>query len=188
MAFNPYLHISQNKFLTYPNLIDDKTLQNIEKYTKTLPCIENDGFRHKKPKGFRKTSNIGNFPKFFEPFQTLIENLILNANHTWGFNIKNMHHLYAEYTQSESHLAWHNDIGPYPFNTRKISFSINLNNTDEFEGGNLEFNLGEGEVIIAPQNKGSVTIFPSFLLHRVTPITKGIRKVLVGFVEGPPYK
>jgi len=41
------------------------------------------------------------------------------------------------------------------------------------------------EPIVAPRGQGSVTFFPSMLLHRVTPITKGHRYSLVGWAAGP---
>jgi len=39
-----------------------------------------------------------------------------------------------------------------------------------------------------PKTQGNFIIFPSYLMHRVTPVTEGIRKVIVGFVEGNPFK
>ena len=95
---------------------------------------------------------------------------------------------YVEYREKVSGLGWHLDIKDFPYNLRKLSFSINLNNPNEYEGGDLEFKDLEKGMDVSPKSQGGITIFPSFLSHRVTPITKGIRKVLVGFVEGPPYK
>lgn len=77
---------------------------------------------------------------------------------------------------------------------RKLSCTINLNEPGEYEGGNLEFDFGphaERERFyecteIRPQ--GSIVIFPSFVYHRVTPITKGIRKSLVLWSLGRPFK
>jgi PKHD-type hydroxylase len=39
-----------------------------------------------------------------------------------------------------------------------------------------------------PKQKGAAVLFPSFLLHRVTPVTRGTRKSLVLWVGGSPYK
>ena len=38
------------------------------------------------------------------------------------------------------------------------------------------------------KNKGSIIVFPSFIFHRVTPVTKGIRYSLVNWNVGQPYK
>ncbi len=55
------------------------------------------------------------------------------------------------------------------------------------EGGDLELWYGGG-VIQIPKNKGLTVIFPSFSMHRVTPITKGTRKSLVLWLGGEHYK
>ena len=77
---------------------------------------------------------------------------------------------------------------------RKISLTINLNEPTDYEGGNLMFDFGhhtEGERFheckeIRPQ--GSIIVFPSFLDHCVTPVTKGTRYSLVLWCLGDPFK
>ena len=70
--------------------------------------------------------------------------------------------------------------------TRKISFSILLNDPSEFEGGKLLFHSTK-DPIEAEMNKGDMMLFPSFLPHSVTPVTKGVRKSLVGWICGPNF-
>ena len=66
--------------------------------------------------------------------------------------------------------------------TRKLSMTALLN--DEFEGGEFEFyNTPKLEM-----NKGDIILFPSFELHRVKPVTKGVRYSLVTWFVGPKYK
>ena len=70
---------------------------------------------------------------------------------------------------------------------RKLSLTLLLN--DDFEGGEFEVNLGKEEnAITVPMHKGRVVLFPSFVLHRVKPVTKGIRKSLVVWVVGPKFR
>ena len=77
---------------------------------------------------------------------------------------------------------------------RKLSVTINLNSPGEYEGGNLKFDYGphvEGEryhecTEIRPQ--GSIIVFPSFVAHQVTPITRGTRYSLVLWSLGEPFK
>ena len=73
---------------------------------------------------------------------------------------------------------------------RKLSMTILLN--DDYEGGNFEFALYKDEEckkIIPDFNKsGSIVVFPSFVEHRVKPITKGERHSLVCWFVGPPFK
>jgi PKHD-type hydroxylase len=70
---------------------------------------------------------------------------------------------------------------------RKLSLTLLLN--DDFEGGEFEVNLGKEEnAITVPMHKGRVVLFPSFVLHRVKPVTKGVRKSLVVWVVGPKFR
>ena len=77
---------------------------------------------------------------------------------------------------------------------RKISLTINLNEPEEYEGGELKFDLGrhsEGDQIIVCdeiKTKGSIVVFPSFLPHCVSPVTKGTRYSLVLWTLGNPFK
>ena len=65
---------------------------------------------------------------------------------------------------------------------RKLSMIVNLN--DDFEGGDLIlYNDG-----LIKQNKGCITFFPSYLLHEITPVTKGTRYSLSMWFLGKPFK
>jgi PKHD-type hydroxylase len=76
---------------------------------------------------------------------------------------------------------------------RKLSLTLNLSDDNEYEGGNLMFDFGKHEY---PQfyeckeirPKGSLVVFPSFTPHCVTPVTKGIRKSLVLWCLGKPFR
>ena len=69
---------------------------------------------------------------------------------------------------------------------RKISMTILLSNPSEFEGGELEF-LSEGNQ--PPQLvQGQAIYFCSFIRHRVNKVKKGIRRSLVMWFGGPPFK
>lgn len=70
---------------------------------------------------------------------------------------------------------------------RKLSFSIQLSDPDSYEGGDLLLKIGHAPVTIT-KTKGTIIFFPSYILHEVTPVTKGTRKSLVGWVTGPRWK
>ena len=86
--------------------------------------------------------------------------------------------------------SWHIDCSPTQA-TRKLSYSIQLSDSSDYEGGDLEFFDGDEKGNKVPpeiRKKGSIIVFPSFTWHRITPITKGIRYAMVGWIHGPSYR
>lgn len=83
----------------------------------------------------------------------------------------------------QGHYTWHADVGDGGSSTRKISVSVQLTDENDYEGGNLEVNVN-GKVDIANKQKGSISMFPSYALHRVSPVTRGDRWVLVIWIHG----
>jgi PKHD-type hydroxylase len=71
---------------------------------------------------------------------------------------------------------------------RKLSISIQLTNPEEYEGGELKLYDGEEDGIIMNKEQGTLVIFPSYVLHEVMPVTKGIRNSLVTWVTGKQFK
>ena len=94
--------------------------------------------------------------------------------------------VYPETTQGK--YDWHTDTSDY-FSTgnftRKLSAVVALN--DDFEGGVFE-TLDGTYPRSYDLKKGDIILFPSFVLHRVTPVTKGTRRSLVIWVMGPNFK
>lgn len=74
---------------------------------------------------------------------------------------------------------------------RKLSFSLQLSDSNDYTGGDLQFhhnNYAKTGVLTAPRDKGSLIIFDSRLSHRVKKVTSGQRESLVGWVVGPRWK
>ena len=77
---------------------------------------------------------------------------------------------------------------------RKLSMTINLNTAEVYDGGTLKFDFGPHAErdryfeCTEARKQGSIIIFPSYTYHQITPITKGIRKSLVLWVLGRPFK
>ena len=71
--------------------------------------------------------------------------------------------------------------------TRKLSFTIQLDDPKDYEGGDLLLKTSKTPDT-AKKEKGTIIFFPSYVLHEVTPVTKGTRRSLVGWVSGPPFK
>lgn len=96
---------------------------------------------------------------------------------------------YTVYDSSnEGHYDWHLDRGEAPGACpRKLSLVLQLSDPYEYEGGNLEIKTGNQPQAVLKQ-RGLVAAFPSFILHRVTPVTAGVRKTLVIWTTGPAFK
>jgi PKHD-type hydroxylase len=87
----------------------------------------------------------------------------------------------------EGHYDWHIDSYPPKEGIqRKLSISILLSDPSEFEGGELQFKGIENQKILTKQ--GSIVVFPSFIEHRVTPVTKGVRYSAVTWASGPSFR
>jgi len=81
------------------------------------------------------------------------------------------------------HYDWHVDSGPGQPATRKISFTAQLTDPNEYQGCELIIN-NHGETVVASKEQGSVHLFPSYMSHKVNPITKGERFALVIWIHG----
>jgi PKHD-type hydroxylase len=87
-----------------------------------------------------------------------------------------------------SHFSkWHADIGASYSSRRKLSMSVELDDSTLFEGGDLQiFPQTEGHAAGPRRRAGTAVVFPSHLHHRVTPVEAGVRRALVNWISGPP--
>ena len=85
------------------------------------------------------------------------------------------------------HYNWHVDLGAENVEPRKISLSLQLTDPSRYEGCNLVLEAGDGPYA-AEKARGTLIAFPSYVLHRVTPIESGVRKSLVIWVSGPEFR
>jgi len=88
--------------------------------------------------------------------------------------------------EEQGFFRWHSDTVPEDM-TRKISISVPLSEPAEYDGGQFEFNEN-GAITVVPQHAGCPVIFPSWLLHRVSPVTRGSRYSLVAWIRGPAWR
>ena len=99
---------------------------------------------------------------------------------------------YTIYEGDENgHYNWHFDTfwANQTMNDRKLSITIQLSDSDDYEGGNFildrQYQQPDSKDL---RTKGTILVFPSPIKHKVTPVTKGIRKSLVAWVEGPKWR
>ena len=97
---------------------------------------------------------------------------------------------FTEYKEPDDHYTWHVDTSFSGSITRKLTVVLQLSDPDDYEGGDLEISTGrfEDSCSQAKREQGTVIVFPTFMMHRVTPVTKGTRYSLVGWVTGPQFK
>ena len=111
----------------------------------------------------------------------------------WNFDLYSVldNIQYTEYLATQQgHYGWHQDVGDGMMSKRKVSIVVQLSDPSEYEGGDLQYFKGgdpeKSESVF--KKKGFVFIFPSFMMHRVLPITSGVRKSLVLWVGGEHYR
>ncbi|TNE44947.1 MAG: 2OG-Fe(II) oxygenase [Deltaproteobacteria bacterium] len=138
----------------------------------------------------RKSSviSIADVPEHDWIYNRLVELSIVTNNKHYLFDLLGLHQeLQLTRYGVGDFFDWHLDFGAGEISARKLSMTVQLSDPDEYEGGDLQFMVNH-RVVCAPRDKGTAIIFPSFIQHRVTPITKGERQSIVGWVSGPPYR
>jgi PKHD-type hydroxylase len=185
-------NINQTNYYWYQEGLNSEDLTNLYKLAATYPytkgtIVGNDeiveSVRKSKIKWIHPNDNS-------QWLYDKIINMVVEANNTMcNFNLYSVIDSiqYTESSEGGGHYDWHMDIGPGSISHRKVSITIQLSDPSEYEGGDLELWYG-GSIIQIPKNKGLTVLFPSFSMHRVTPITKGTRKSLVLWVGGEHYK
>ena len=129
------------------------------------------------------------------------------------YNLRNIDGESMQFTRYEAgqFYGWHNDAGlatqykPVSVGNRseglgkdfmnenieiirKLSFTLQLSDPDDYEGGNVQFLDESGKSYFAPRQRGCLVLFDSRTSHRVLKVTKGIRKSIVGWTVGPRWK
>ena len=138
-----------------------------------------------------RTSHISWIPfkKMHEMYKD-IEKIMktTNGNH-FGFDGMQITEM-AQYTEypSGGFYEWHMDSDvnfTHEPPVRKISMTCLLSHESEFEGGELQLEKEKNKIKLV---QGQAVFFASFLLHRVAPVTSGVRKSLVMWFGGPPLR
>lgn len=93
-------------------------------------------------------------------------------------------HQVADYTKGddrfESHMDWNSQS---EIKLRKMTAVLQLSRPEECIGAQLEI-AGANDWIVPPRELGALCIFPSFVYHRVTPVTVGRRRTLAAWYTG----
>lgn len=180
-------------FAWWEEAFTDEEIEKIKEYAKTLEtktALVGNG-EEASPDQIRKTkvSWISNTPEASWLYERMADVARkLNAQFynfdLYGF-CEDMQ--FTIYEETESHYTWHMDMGDNSKAPRKISMVLQLSDPSEYEGGELQI-LDKAEPETVNKQKGLIAMFPSYTLHRVTPVTKGVRYSLVVWTCGPAFK
>lgn len=179
---------------TLGNDVIDNLIQIGETYPLSTAAL---GFNGETKNNTHRSSEIRWIPISFNQNQFVKEILWHYASeankNAFGFHIDSI--LDVQYTtyraDQEGKYDWHIDTfwaNPTSYD-RKISVVVQLTDPVEYEGGDFQldpqYEQPSAELI---KKKGSIIVFPSFIAHRVTPVTAGVRRSLVTWVQGPKFK
>ncbi|SFK03464.1 2OG-Fe(II) oxygenase [Celeribacter neptunius] len=90
--------------------------------------------------------------------------------------------------ERQGHFTWHSDIGEGALaSRRKLTMVVQLSDPRAYRGGALELQP-DANIRVSDRTKGSAVLFPSFVLHRVTPVHEGERYSLSTWVHGPAFR
>jgi len=139
----------------------------------------------------------------------LVHPVVRLANKHTGWNFEWNWSERAQFTiyRPEHHYGWHCDSGPGPYKEgpysakiRKISSILILSDRSEYEGGEFEIDPRHHDPDDGPplnssvkhlseiENKGTIVVFPSFVWHRIKPVTKGVRYSVPLWHLGQPWQ
>jgi len=181
------------EFYWYQNGFSKEELEKIYNDVAELPFQEATTFSNDGDKSVRSSSVkwIPQDEKWEWLYNRLMELAVEANNKLWKFDLISAPELiqYTEYYASEEgHYDWHQDIGPNEGSLRKVSITVQLSEADEYEGGDLQLWMGGNSVINSARGAGVVVVFPSYLMHRVSKVTKGTRRSFVLWIGGQHYK
>jgi PKHD-type hydroxylase len=124
------------------------------------------------------------------PLGSLLQSFIRSANENagWNFDLRAHEAVQVGRYSGEGHYDWHADVFAPDQNNfqRKLTGVLLLNDCAEFEGGKLEIKSSNSAWSFEKQ--GCLIVFPSFLEHRVTPVTSGTRYSATSWAVGPAFR
>ena len=196
------------------DFLSDDEIEKIKDYTKKLiqeTARVNSQEQEKKKKEFTLDYHIKDTNKGFLPRKrsTKIKWILLEKDIEWLYKklidkirhvnqdnfdlqLKFMENLqFSEYSDKENGFyATHTDCGRTGslenfVDIRKLSFTIQLTDENEYTGGELILYPQGCDKLVAPKKKGTIVFFESNIAHEVTPVIKGVRHSLVSWVQGP---
>lgn len=124
--------------------------------------------------------------------QDMLWPYVADMSRVCGIEVNNSCEIqYTEYLGEVSgKYDWHVDVDwerDEPID-RKLSLTVQLSSPDEYEGGEFDFSGGGEDLPDWYKDQGTVLVFPSYLAHRIRPVTYGVRRSLVAWFDGPRWR
>ena len=184
-AFNEKRQEDPTRHYILRDVFNEEELDYLARQAKSADAEAYIGQGGRIDKSIRKTKIHWISPKKTKLwiFQRLEKHIEIVNNEFFKFELSSMSSIQLGNYKGEEQgkYDWHMDCGGGPI--RKLSVAIQLNDPDEYEGGEFCF-LKRSQEDKIPKEKGLAVMFPSFLLHRVTPVTSGERQSLVCWAQG----
>ena len=120
-------------------------------------------------------------------YQRLTDAVVSVNKQFWNFSLEYIENIqFTAYDDTDAHYAPHIDMMHTGFNNRKLSVSIQLSDPESYEGCDVKIfdGLNLSETV---RTQGSAITFPSYMLHQVSPLKKGVRYALVAWICGPRF-
>jgi PKHD-type hydroxylase len=192
MAETPIL--MEGGSVTWRGLFTPAQLDDLERYCSTLP-LEPARLTGSGTDGIRTTEVAWVYRNAqTEDLYLRMEAIVLRLNaDLFHFELTGLTTMqYAVYHDKEAgYFDWHNDYGRYRGDPgqepRKITLSLQLSDGASYDGCDLEVRAAH-PIDVAARERGALMAFRANALHRVTPITRGVRKALVVWAAGPEFR
>ena len=184
------------------NIIDDNNWKIVERFINDGELKWIDAKIENGDSVIRK-SKIVELP-YDERLDKLFGRMISDYNRNysgWNYDIECIEGIQLTHYFGGDYYSWHQDQFNHSVKrndkeyNRKLSVTLFLNDPDEYEGGEFDLEVrgpnckdGEERYDTFKLPKKSIIVFPSDRWHRVRPVTSGIRKSLVIWFQGPPFR
>jgi len=128
--------------------------------------------------------------KFKDFYGKVMKDLIEHNHLYFHYNLEVAQDMqYLEYNGDRGdYYSWHSDYDPQTIDRpiRKLAYIIILSDPADYTGGELQF--FEEDTTIKNLTYGDMILFPAFSRHRITPVTSGTLKMIVGWLGGSPFQ
>jgi PKHD-type hydroxylase len=174
----------------WKNCGDDKIIEkfiNLGESLSVMKALVGGGEVHE-PTRISTLSWINYNEESKELFDFLVDKVDRINYYHYGMKLYGMESIQYSRYPIGGHYKFHNDvIARKEDSMRKLSIVMSLTDKDDYEGGDLLLMPHGDNPTSIRLDKGDLIAFPSFIPHKVTPVTSGNRITIVSWVIGPKF-